>query len=178
FAARGDLPGVDDLAVADDLHLVLEVDRRAYVVRDDFHPITDIEPFFTGRKLANAVLLAELGDDDIRMADDVAVARMRLARVHRQRLRASVEHRAILRRAADDRRDETGGAVINAPVRPVPEEGVVVEDVCPGTGLGDALDERRKAGRGRRSDADGRKLDPVLADLLRRFHHLLASLPR
>src|SRR5690606_30302032 len=35
FAARGDLPGVDDLAVADDLHLVLEVDRRAYVVRDD-----------------------------------------------------------------------------------------------------------------------------------------------
>ena len=63
-------------------------------------------------------------------------------------------------------------------MRPVPEEGVVVEDVCPGTGLGDALDERRKAGRGRRSDADGRKLDPVLADLLRRFHHLLAGFPR
>ena len=67
-----------------------------------------------------AVLLAELGDDELRVLDDVAVA-LEPERVGGERLRAGIEDQAVLGRARDDGGEDAQRAVLE---RADPDRGL------------------------------------------------------
>lgn len=96
------------------------------MVRDDVHLLAQLERV-ARRQLDDAVLLAEPGDRRARRLEDRPEPGAR-AGVLGERLASGVEDRALRPRAADDRRDDREGDVVERR-RPRRDRRAVVEDV-------------------------------------------------
>src|SRR5438105_363132 len=109
--AGGDLPAIDHLAVLMHPDLIVHIDRRADVVRDDVHALSDPRPATVARELHVTVLLVHLGEERIGILDHVAVAGASDPAIAAEGLGAAVDDHLTRDRGADHGGGDARGAV-------------------------------------------------------------------